>query len=308
MAANFARHRASWHEESRAPRYTLKMFRHGFSTRLIRAAVVICFGLPVLANTLHAQKSNAGTSGYFSKQSVPDLTGIVPPAPKTGDARDESDRAIFRATRSLEGTARWSLAQQDNISTVAALLQDFSCSMGIELTPQDAPRLSTLLRRVAADTDLINNTMKNRFKRKRLFLTEAGPICIAKTPSLINSYDYPSGHVTLGWVTGLVLSELVPDRAAEILARARVFGESRMVCGVHSANAVDAGRTLGTAIFSVLNAVPEFRTDLAGAREELATLMSKHRPAESATCSTERQLISVSPFDSLQSYTTPKAH
>ena len=41
-----------------------------------------------------------------------------------------------------------------------------------------------------------------------------------------------------GWTVGLIMAEVAPDRATEILARARAFGEGRLVCGVHTLSAL----------------------------------------------------------------------
>jgi hypothetical protein len=43
-----------------------------------------------------------------------------------------------------------------------------------------------------------------------------------------------------------------------ILARARAFGESRVVCGVHNASAVEAGSMTDTAVFAVNRLHPHF--------------------------------------------------
>jgi hypothetical protein len=52
---------------------------------------------------------------------MPDVKQIVPPAPAAGDPRFTNDMAIFRATRSLEGTPRWAMAlADDELSTAAA--------------------------------------------------------------------------------------------------------------------------------------------------------------------------------------------
>jgi hypothetical protein len=45
--------------------------------------------------------------------------------------------------------------------------------------------------------------------------------------------SYPSGHSSIGWGWALILTELAPDRAEEILARGRAFGGSRNVCNAH---------------------------------------------------------------------------
>ena len=46
----------------------------------------------------------------------------------------------------------------------------------------------------------------------------------------------------------MILAELEPDRASDILVRARAYGESRVVCGVHNASAVEGGRIIAAAM------------------------------------------------------------
>jgi acid phosphatase (class A) len=79
-----------------------------------------------------------------------------------------------------------------------------------------------------------------------------------------------SGHATISWAWGLILAELAPDRATEILMRARSIGESRVVCGVHYPSDVEEGRTNGAALVAALHSSPEFRADMEKARAEVA--------------------------------------
>ena len=257
--------------------------------------LVFCGGL------LIAQQTRQPVRGYLSPATAPNFATVLPPAPHAGDVRDEQDQAAFRATRSLKGTPRWTLAQQDNASSVADLLQAFSCSVGADLTPQDAPRLSAMLARVAKDNSTINREVKNQYGRKRPFVTQSGDICIARSAELISSYDYPSGHATLGWLTGLVLAEMDPDHVGPILTRARAYGESRVVCGVHSASAVEGGRTLASAIFAALQSAPEVHTDLAASELEVKQLTSSGKAASPKGCAAERSLTQSSPYSSLPS-------
>ena len=68
---------------------------------------------------------------------------IVPPAPTDGDPRDANDRKVFQSTRSLKDSPRWSLATAD--ADEAAIVKDMSCAIGMELTPQTAPKLTKIL-------------------------------------------------------------------------------------------------------------------------------------------------------------------
>ena len=65
----------------------------------------------------------------------------------------------------------------------------------------------------------------------------------------------------------------------ELLERARTFGESRVVCGVHHVTAVEAGRTTAEGVLAALHGVPAFRANLELAREEVSRLRGKVKPA-----------------------------
>ena len=103
-------------------------------------------------------------------------------------------------------------------------------------------------------------------------------------PDLEASYrkrnnSYPSNNATIGWVWGLVLAALAPDRTVELMRRAAAFGDHRVLCGVHWESDVVAGRTVGAALFAQLQANDEFNADAAAARRELRAIRdSADRP------------------------------
>jgi acid phosphatase (class A) len=137
--------------------------------------------------------------------------------------------------------------------------------------------------------------LKDFYKRKRPFLIDQGPICLPRTEELMKSFDYPSGHTTMSRVVGLLLAEIAPDRAVDILARARAFGESRVVCGVHTASAVEAGRTAGSAVVAALHSSAAFEVALSAARVELTALRKKAAPS-GASCAAEGATLGVRPY------------
>jgi acid phosphatase (class A) len=233
--------------------------------------------------------------GYLAGPSVPDLTHVLPSAPKTGDTRDIADRTIFKNTRSLKDSSRWQLAQNDDKLSIAALLTDFRCSLGSAPTAENAPVLTRMLNKVSTDAGAATGPAKEFFQRKRPFLVDKGDVCLTISDSFARSFDYPSGHTTLGWAVGLILAELDPQHATAILERARAFGESRVVCGVHNASAVEAGRAAGAAIVAALHSNDAFRADFESARGELAAIRS-NKSAVDPSCATEASLIEKTPY------------
>jgi acid phosphatase (class A) len=232
------------------------------------------------------------TGGYLAGHE-PDTVAVVPQAPAPDSARDLQDRAIFKATRALQGSPRWALAQNDVDLRIPSVLSDFSCAAGVTLTEQDAPALVSILRRLYPDLQAAYGAPKDLYRRPRPYLRDAGPICTPRSKALDESFDYPSGHATFAWTYGLILAELMPDRAGLILQRARAFGESRTVCGVHSASAVTEARTAAATLVAALHASPRFEDDLRSARAELATI--RQAPAPNV-CSAEYALTARTPW------------
>jgi len=235
--------------------------------------------------------------GYLTAAQTASVVQVVPPAPATGDARYQADMAIFHATRGLEGSPRWTMAQSDDKLSIAAMLETFRCALGLALTPENAPKLAKLIARAYSDAGSAANVIKVRYQHKRPFQIAEGDVCVSPQgkAALEKSPDYPSGHTALGWETGLILAELLPESASDVLARARAFGQSRVVCGVHNASAVEAGWMTATVVFALEQDSPAFHADLEAARSEIAALRADVK-AKPESCGLESKTLSVNPY------------
>lgn len=252
-----------------------------------RSRVFVCIAAVVLLATSAPARQKTPAS-YLQAGQV-DILSILPPAPVAGDPRYDADRETFKMTRKLQGTPRWDMAISDVKWGKPEMMRNFSCALGIALTPVKAPKLSVLIDRAGNDTQAVTNVAKDFYKRSRPFKIDDGPICQSKD-ELGDSYDYPSGHTTGGWTWALVLSDVVPDRASAIMARGRAYGESRIVCGAHNASAVEAGRLSATIAMTVVRNTAAYRRDLRAARAEIS-LLRKTAPAP-VGCEAEKALVS----------------
>lgn len=257
--------------------------------RPIHAAAVLLAAL-----ALGAAPAPPPAAGYLTPQTAPDTLRILPPAPVAGASRYETDRTVYLQTRSMKDSPRWALAQSD--IDQGAILKDMACAVGVELTPARARRLTALLKRMGPDVGRAVSRPKDFWGRKRPFLIDQGPICDQRTASLEASPDYPSGHSTWGWTVALVLAELAPDRATDILIRGRSYGESRLVCGVHNLSAIEAGRTNAAALVAALHGSPAFRADLEAARREVEAARRVGPAPDPAACAAQMRLIEKSPY------------
>ena len=228
--------------------------------------------------------------GYLGPAAI-EMMRLMPPAPKNGDARDLADRRTFIETRALQGSARWRMAADDAELGSAAMLRHFSCSLGIELTPQQAPRMVAMLQKATRDGAQAMLKGKDLYQRKRPYKVAEGEICRPRD-ELGESFDYPSGHTVAGWTWGMVLAQVAPERALPILTRGRSIGDSRIICGVHNVSAVEASRLLTSATLAAVMATPEYQADLLAARAELAGLRKQpHSEPQAARCEEEARLI-----------------
>jgi acid phosphatase (class A) len=228
-------------------------------------------------------------SGYLGPDRLPDDAVFLPPPPTPDSPLGVADLAIFHATRALEGSPRWALATSDDRIDRRSLLADYGCSLGIDLAARETPAITRVLQRSNADLFAIVGKAKDRYQRPRPFVTEQGAVCIVPGEDFAKSGSYPSGHAAGGWLYALVLAEIDPANAAAIMARGRAFGESRVVCGVHYASDIEAGRVTASALIAQLHGMAEFQVDILAARTELAEL--KATPAtklDGATCAAER--------------------
>jgi acid phosphatase (class A) len=243
------------------------------------------------ALVLTATGQTADTGPYLTPDRMPDGVAILPPPPAPGSAAARADRAIFEATRKLQGTPRWRIATED-VSN--APLDRYACALGMKLDAGRAPALAHVLDR--AGTGEMVNRVKAHYQVRRPYLGTEAAICEPKTRHLAENGDYPSGHAANGWLEGLILAELVPDRATAILARARAYGESRAVCGSHSASAVQAGWMAGSAMFAVLVGTPGFQRDLKAARDELASIGPGAAVPDPRQCKAEQAALARRPW------------
>lgn len=241
----------------------------------MRTRMILAVATGVGALFAGAASAQFPFKGYFD--AVMDTSTVIPPMPAAGSPLSEADRAIFRSTRALKGSPRWEMAVQD--LDERKVVYAMRCALGVEIRDLNAaPKLSRVLLRVAPDITKAIDTPKAYYNRKRPYLEQEGEICTERSEALAKSPDYPSGHSSWGWAVGLILAELAPDRAVPILQRARAFGDSRAVCGVHSASAVAAGRDNGAAVVAAMHGSPEFRAEMEEARAELTALRARAEP------------------------------
>lgn len=217
---------------------------------------------------------------------IPDARLVLPSPPAPGSAAQADDDQVFHETRALKDTPRWALAQRDADLEVPHLVRDFSCAVGYTLDLSKAPHLASVLKQM--ENPIVHRTSeaKHYWHRTRPFVGTNLPICTSPEGLGLHS-SYPSGHTTAGYGMALLLAHLMPEHATMILQRGRVFGESRIVCGVHWKSDVQSGFLNASSEMDILLAAPELQDDLAAAREELRAMKGTTPAPDAVECSVE---------------------
>jgi len=86
---------------------------------------------------------------------------------------------------------------------------------------------------------------------------------------LSSSGSWPSGHATVGTIMGIVLSNMVPEKRAEIMARAAEYAHNRVVGGIHYPSDVEEGKIAGSVIAAIIMQRDDFKSEFAQAKSEL---------------------------------------
>ena len=216
---------------------------------------------------------------------------FVPASPRENSAQQQFDTAVSDYALSLRGGPRWTMAEHDAHVTFPAVADTFSCALGIEISERQTPATYMLLRRTLADVGLATYSAKNAYQRQRPFMVNGQPTCTPEEEEqLRRDGSYPSGHTSIGWGWALILAELAPDRAEQILARGRAYGESRIVCNVHWYSDVVAGRMVGAGAVARLHSNEQFLDAMAAARSELDGLRAAGVKSNGACAEEQKNL------------------
>jgi acid phosphatase (class A) len=191
----------------------------------------------------------------------------------------------------MHGTPRWEMAINDAVLTFPTVAESFSCALSVPVSQERTPRLFGLLRRTLLDAGRATSEAKRLYQRTRPFVVNEKTLCTPSSEAgLRRDGSYPSGHSSIGWAFGLVLSEVSPQQANALLARGRAFGQSRLVCNVHWQSDVLEGQMVAAAVVSRLHAEPTFRDDVLAARGEVAALRAQGAAVE-RNCEVEAQTL-----------------
>ena len=138
--------------------------------------------------------------------------------------------------------------------------------LGTGFNAQALPLTAAFSAHIHGDEPIASDQLKKIFERPRPYQldTTLHPVCKVTT----QHNAYPSGHTLSGYLLAFTLAQIVPEKSAEILARADDYAHNRLICGVHTASDLEASRRVAYAMFGSMLQETRFQQELAAARAD----------------------------------------
>jgi len=235
-----------------------------------RAAALVLLALPVLALKAADMPQTMPAAKPYAVASQIDLTKLLAPPPDEAGTRKELDQLL--AIQKNRTAADEAACVHDQVISVFR----FDDVLGGQFTPEKLPKTNALFLRVVASVHVPMQKSQDYWTRKRPPAMDADIKPVGVVPA---TASYPSGHATNGNLFGILLADMLPERAKELRARGALFGYRRLLAGVHYPSDVEAGEKSAAFIAKRLKEDPEFQADFAAARDELRMALSQKADA-----------------------------
>jgi acid phosphatase (class A) len=222
---------------------------------------LICTGAVALFLIAGGALAKEGDAPFLPPDAL-DLAAILPPPPAQDGPLTSAELAeVHRAI----STASPAEKEQATADTKEDIFQ-FANMFGPNFTPEQIPLTAKLLRLVGETEGEFVDPAKRMFARPRPPLADP---TITTCEKLKPSGSYPSGHATFGYLEAIVLSQMVPEKREALFQRAADYAQHRVVCGMHYASDLEAGKLSGFVIGAALLKNATFQDGFKPARAEL---------------------------------------
>lgn len=200
--------------------------------------------------------------GLFISREQLDLAMLLAPPPGPDSAEQKQEIDTLLSLQEHRTPADEAVAMADSDQSVFR----FADAFGPEFRETKLPKTAALFTKAASVASFLVPAAQERWNRARPFAANQAIhpcLVLPKSPS------YPSGNATFGALAAVLLTNMIPEKQEAIFQRARQYGQSRLIGGVHYPSDVAAGTIAGTAIAAVLLQNPAFRTEFDEAKTEV---------------------------------------
>lgn len=223
----------------------------------------VCLAICLSALLTAASFARAGQA-YFVAPAEIDAADMLPAPPADDSAENKAEiRQLHqiqdRRTPADVAHARADAAERD--------IFIFKNVLGDRFNAKALPLTAALSAHVEQDGSAEIKPLKHIFHRLRPYQFDKTlhPVCRAT----MKEDSYPSGHTATGYLEALVLASMLPEKKDAIFARAADYAHDRLVCGVHHASDLEAGKEIAYALFAVMADNARFEAERRAAEAEV---------------------------------------
>jgi acid phosphatase (class A) len=208
----------------------------------------------------------AHAAGYvfLTTTQVDAATHALPAPPADGSAQAKTELSELLQLQDSRTSADMIAATSDDQTKNATI---FTVAIGPAFDLKALPATAKLFADIRNDEKAAADQAKDVFKRNRPWIVEPSVLSCFREDGPQTSY--PSGHSTMGYAMAAVLTNLVPEKADAIKARADTYAHNRLVCEMHFRSDIEAGRTYGAALAKDMSESPAFKAEYDAAAAEL---------------------------------------
>lgn len=218
-------------------------------------------------------------------QDVPNAVKFLPAPPKQGSSVQYiNDFLQYGWGKAQRATDRAEQASADMPQQATTYAKAFSEIIGLEITEKSTPKLYTLFDYALRMSEIAAETPQNYYNTERPYVSFSEHTLV---PTYENTYrsvgSYPCVQAMAGWLSGLIMVEVVPALQDEVLARGHAFGVSDLISGYNWYTDVTAGRFVGTALLAYFHSQGSFNAMVAEAKKEYAANGGPYSTARAMT-------------------------
>ncbi len=221
----------------------------------------------IMMATASANAQEAKTvDAYFTADEMPDMRLFMPGPPDSTSVAFANDVSrYFWGKEMRKDQKRADQAKRDAVYGLATILEEFEEAFGLKVSQEDTPEIYKVLLEGTATCDSICKYPKALYGRTRPFVRFNEHTLAPEYEGELNPH---------GWSSALLMMEINPDRANEILARGYRYGENRVVVGAHWQSDTDAARMVAAVAYAKLHTSERFLEQMKKAREEFKQITS----------------------------------
>jgi acid phosphatase (class A) len=141
--------------------------------------------------------------------------------------------------------------------------------LGAKFTKANFPQTASFFDKVTASARIGVGPLKTKYKKIRPFQYNKD----IHTPENIASKSmgptYPSGHSTTGAISGILLSQMVPEKREALYARGWEYGTNRVISGAAYPSDWDAAHMIAELAIAQMMKNPDFQADFQVVKAEV---------------------------------------